>query len=152
MATTTEKRKTRLPRKPHAQKLSPDEHVRKQTGADLQNGWLARHGTLSLTDDRIVFAPTVLDTGLGAKRREIPLDAIRTLERFPLNPNRFSEGGKRARMLIHTDECTYELMVPDLDSWIDTLEKMFHLRAERGLGPQPPVLREGVENFMLADE
>ena len=55
-------------------------------------------------------------------------------------------------MLIHTDECTYERMVPDLDSWIDTLEKMFHLRAERGLGPQPPVLREGVENFMLADE
>jgi hypothetical protein len=152
MATTTDNKSHRLPRKPNADKPRPDEHVRKRSGADLQNGWLARHGTLTLTDDRLVFVPTVLDTGLGAKRREIPLTAIETIERFPRNPNSLNTGGKRARMLIHSDECVYELMVPDLDSWIDTLEKMFHLREQRGLGPMPPVLREGVENFMLTDE
>ncbi len=143
---------SKLPRKPHAPKPRPDEHVRKRSGADLQNGWLARHGTLTLTDERLVFVPTPLDTGLGAKRREMLLGDIDTLERFPRDPNSMSQGGKRARMLVHTDECIYEFMVPDLDSWIDTMEKMFVLREQRGDGPRPPVLREGIENFMLLDE
>jgi hypothetical protein len=151
MAKTAE-HTSKLPRKPNAAKPRPDEHVRKRSGADLQNGWLARHGTLTLTDERLVFVPTPLDTGLGAKRREILLGDIRTLERFPRNPNSMSHGGKRARMLIHTDECVYEFMVPDLDSWIDTMEKMFVLREQRGDGPRPPVLREGIENFMLLED
>jgi hypothetical protein len=143
---------SKLPRKPHAAKPGPDEPIRKRSGADLQNGWLARHGTFTLTDDRLVFVPTLLDTGLGAKRREIMLTDVRTIERFPQNPNDMPRGGKRPRMLLHTDECVYEFMLPDLDSWIDTLEKMFVMRSKRGLGDPPPVLREGVENFMLAEE
>jgi hypothetical protein len=143
---------SKLPRKPHAAKPGPDEPIRKRSGADLQNGWLARHGTFTLTDDRLVFVPTLLDTGLGAKRREIMLTDVRTIERFPRHPNDMPRGGKRPRMLLHTDECVYEFMLPDLDSWIDTLEKMFVMRSKRGLGDPPPVLREGVENFMLAEE
>ena len=34
---------------------SHDEKIRKRSGADLQNGWMGRHGTLYLTDERIVF-------------------------------------------------------------------------------------------------
>jgi hypothetical protein len=143
---------SRLPRKPHAPKPRLDESVRKRSGADLQNGWLARHGTFTMTDDRLVFVPTLLDTGLGAKRREIMLADVRTVERVPRHPNDMPRGGKRPRMLLHTDECVYEFMLADLDSWIDALEKMFVLRVKRGLGDPPPILREGVENFMLADE
>ena len=60
---------SRLPRGPHAERPRPDEKVRKRTGADLQNGWLARHGTLFLSDDRLVFVPTLMDTAMRAKRR-----------------------------------------------------------------------------------
>jgi hypothetical protein len=151
MTTQTEK-KSKLPRLPNADKPRPDEPVRKRTGADLQNGWLGRHGTFTLTDDRLVFVPTFLDTALGAKRREIPLTAITAIERFPRNPNSMPRGGRRPRLLVHTDECVYEFMVPDLDSWIDTLEHMFRLREKRGQGDAPPVLREGVDNFQLTEE
>jgi hypothetical protein len=150
MATT--KKKSKLPRVPNAAKPRPDEAVRKQSGADLQNGWLARHGTLTLTDDRLVFVPTILDTGLGAKRREVPLDSVTAIERFPRHPQDLPRGGRRPRLLLHTDACIYELILPDLDSWIDTLEKIYVLRSRRGLGDGPPVLREGVDNFMLAEE
>jgi len=105
-----------------------------------------------LTDTRIVFVPTPLDTGLGAKRREIMLTDVRAIERFPRNPNDSPRGGRRPRLLLHTDECIYEFMLPDLDSWIDALEKMFVMRSKRGLGDPPQVLREGVENFMLAED
>lgn len=126
--------------------------MRKRSGADLQNGWLGRHGTFTLTDDRILFAPTILDTAMGAKRREFPLADITAIERMPRHPDDLPPGGRRPRLLLHTDECIYEFMLPDLDSWIDTLEKMYILRQRRGLGDGPPILREGVENFMLADE
>jgi hypothetical protein len=43
-------------------------------------------------------------------------------------------------------------MLPDLDSWIDTLEKIYVMRKNRGLGEGPTVIREGVENFMLSEE
>ena len=48
-----------------------------RTGADLQNGWLARHGDLILTEERLVFVPTLLDTALLAKRRQIMLEDVR---------------------------------------------------------------------------
>jgi hypothetical protein len=150
--TATDAPSSRLPRKPNAPKPGPDEAIRKRSGADLQNGWLARHGTFTLTDTRIVFVPTPLDTGLGAKRREIMLTDVRAIERFPRNPNDIPRGGRRPRLLLHTDECIYEFMLPDLDSWIDALEKMFVMRSKRGLGDPPQVLREGVENFMLAED
>jgi len=35
----------------------PDETILKKSGADLQNGWLARHGELYCTEDRLVFVP-----------------------------------------------------------------------------------------------
>jgi hypothetical protein len=149
---TAKSSNSKLPRGPHAPKPRPDEKVRKQSGADLQNGWLARHGTMSLTDERLVFVPTILDTALGAKRREFPLDQVTTIERFPRHPNDLPRGGRRPRLLVHTDACIYEFMLPDLDAWIDTLEKVYVMRKNRGLGDGPNVIREGVENFMLAEE
>jgi hypothetical protein len=142
----------RLPRRPHADKPRPDEKVLKCTGADLQNGWLGRHGDLMLTEERLVFVPTLVDTALLAKRREIRLDAIRAIERFPLSQGIMPRGGRRPRMLLHTDECVYEFMVGDLDAWIDLLERVFQLRARRGEGTAPPVRREGHTNPLLMEE
>lgn len=142
----------RLPRIKHAQKPRPDEKVRKRSGSDLQNGWMGRHGTLFLLDERIVFVPTILDTALGAKRREISLATLRVVERFPKHPEELPVGGKRPRMLLHAPECVYELVVPDLDSWIDSIEIVYNLRNKRGDGHRPTVVREGVENLLLAEE
>lgn len=143
----------KLPRRPHADRPGPDEQILKQGGADLQNGWLSRHGTLSVTDERLVFVPTVLDTALGAKRREILLDEISEIERFPISPDSgISLGGKRPRMILHTPECAYELMVGDLDSWIDSLEKVYAIRAKKGRTYCPAITREGYVNLLLVEE
>ena len=143
----------RLPRRPHAQKPGPDEVVLRQSGADLQNGWLSRHGQLLATDDRLVFLPTPLDTALGAKRREILLDEVSEIERFPISPNSgMPAGGRRPRMMIHTPECTYEFMVGDLDSWIDSLERLYTLRAKRGKAHAPTITREGYTNLLLVED
>jgi hypothetical protein len=139
---------SRLPRGPHAERPRPGENVRKRTGADLQNGWLARHGTLSLTDERLVFVPTILDTLFRAKRREIPLDTLEEIERFPRNPGEFTAGGKRPRVLLHTLECVYEFMVPDLDAWIDAIEIVCENRVKRGEAERTPAItREGYTNL-----
>jgi hypothetical protein len=69
---------SKLPRGRNADRPRPDEKVRKQTGADLQNGWWGRHGTLTLTDDRLVFVPTLLDALMRARRHEVVLDAVPT--------------------------------------------------------------------------
>jgi hypothetical protein len=138
----------RLPRGPQAERPRADEVVRKRTSADLQNGWLGRHGTLLLTDDRLVFVPTPLDTALRAKRREIPLAEIEEIERFPREAAAASGGGRRPRMLLHTRETTYELMVGDLDAWIDALEIVYEMRRERGLPHTPRVTREGYVNML----
>jgi hypothetical protein len=142
----------RLPRGPHAPRPQPDEKIRKQGGADLQNGWLGRHGTLTLTDDRLVFVPTVLDTVLRAKRRQIPLDEITEVERWPKHPGDIPPGAKRPRVYVHTEACVYELMLPDMDAWFDAIQKVYALRAKRGLDYAPTFTREGVENLMMAEE
>jgi hypothetical protein len=147
-----ERSRSRLPRLPHAAQPGPDERVLKRGGADLQNGWLSRHGDLVLTDDRLVFLPTVLDTVLRAKRREIRLDDITTIERFPVRVGDFSPSGRRARMLLHTDACVYEFMVGDLDGWIDTLERVYQVRVSQGHTHRPETLREGHINIFLVDE
>jgi len=142
----------KLPRVKHADRPRPDETVLKQSGADLQNGWLARHGTLFATDDRLVFVPTVLDHVLQAKRREIPLDDITEVERFPLSPGDMPHGGRRPRMLVHTDACVYEFMVGDLDAWIDALERVYQRRArETGNDHTPRITREGYVNLLMED-
>ena len=141
-----------LPRGPHAEKPRPDEAILRRSGADLQNGWLARHGELYATEDRLVFVPTLLDTLLRAKRREITLDDITEIERFPVAPGRMPQGGRRPRMILHTDACSYEIMVPDLDGWIDTLQFIYRRRARRGRPYMPRVTREEYENPLLDDE
>jgi hypothetical protein len=144
--------KHKLPRVKHADRPRPGETVLKQSGADLQNGWLARHGTLFATDDRLLFVPTVLDHALLAKRREIPLGQVTEVERFPVSPADMPVGGKRPRMLIHTDACVYEFMVGDLDAWIDALERVYQRRArETGDDHMPRITREGYVNLLMED-
>jgi hypothetical protein len=143
--------RSKLPRTGHAPPLRDDEKVRKTSDADLQNGWLGRHGRLALTDERVVFTPTPLDRILFAKRREIVLDDITEVERFPKNVEQ-GWAGKRARMLLHTEPCIYEIMVPDLDAWIDAIQKVYQLRAKAGRPHTPTVTREGYENLLLAEE
>ena len=143
--------RSKLPRVAAAPPVGEDERRRKIGDADLQNGWLSRHGSLVMTDDRLVFTPTPLDRAMFAKRREIVLDEISEIERFPKHVD---EGwaGKRARMLLHTPECIYEFIVADLDAWIDALEKVYDLRAKAGRPHRPTVTREGYENLLMADE
>jgi hypothetical protein len=143
---------SKLPRVKHADRPRPGETVLKQSGADLQNGWLARHGTLFATDERLLFVPTVLDHALQAKRREIPLDDISEIERYPLSPGEMSPGGRRPRMLIHTDACVYEFLVGDLDAWIDSLEAVYRRRARAdGNDHMPRITREGYVNLLIED-
>lgn len=152
MGTGATKGNRTLPRGPHADKPRPDEPILRRSGADLQNGWLARHGELYATEDRLVFVPTLLDTALRAKRREIILDDIREIERFPLTPGAMPRGGRRPRMILHTPDCVYEIMVPDLDGWIDTLQRVYRRRAKKGRTYEPVVRREGYDNPLLDDD
>lgn len=143
----------KLPKGPKPDKPRPHENVRKQGGADLQNGWYARHGTLTLTDERLVFVPTILDTALGGHRHQMLLSDVTEVERWPIRPGGIPRGGKRPRLQIHTPACVYEFLVGDLDAWFDAIEKVFRLRADRTPGANLPTFtREGVENLMLAEE
>ncbi len=140
----------RLPRHPNAERPRADEKVWRQGDADLQNGWLARHGKLSLTDTRLVFVPTPLDMLLRARRREIALDSVTRLERVPRDVDGGLVGGRRARFVIADGECDYQVMVGDLDNWLDMLEIVINRR--RGSVTQPPrlsILRDGYVNAML---
>ena len=141
----------KLPRRPHAEKPRPGETIRKRDGADLQNGWYGRHGTLYLTDERIVFVPTILDTLLGGKRRELQYDEIVEIERQPKSPNEMNPGGRRPRMVIHTAECGYEFMVGDLDAWIDAIELMYAHRQKHGHPHRPTVVRESSTSELLRE-
>ena len=152
MTKDAERASGRLPRVPHADRPRPDEKIRKRSGADLQNGWMGRHGTLYLTDERLVFVPTIIDTVLRAKRREIPLASLLEVERYPKGPDELPRAGRRPRLLLHTAECVYEMVVPDMDSWIDSIEVVYNLRAKRGDAYRAKITREGIENLLLAEE
>jgi len=141
----------KLPRRGHAAPLADDEKVRKLSDADLQNGWLGRHGKLHLTDERLLFVPTPLDRLMLAKRREIMLDDMTAVERYPRSVNDLPSV-KRSRMILHTDECNYEFMVGDVDAWIDAIEKVFDLRRKAGRPHMPEILRDDYENLLLAEE
>ncbi len=147
MGTTNRK----MPRLPHADKPRPDETVRKRGGADLQNGWYGRHGTLYLTDERVVFVPTILDTLLGGKRRALRYEDITEVERLPASPDDIVPGGRRPRMVLHTAECGYEFMVGDLDAWIDALEIMYAHRVKQGQAHSPVVTRTGSTTALLRE-
>ena len=141
----------KLPRVKHADRPRPGEIIRKRGGADLQNGWLGRHGTLSLGDERIVFVPTILDTLMRAKRREFPLDEIIEVERYPASPGGATPGGKRPRMIIHTEECGYEFMVGDLDAWIDAIQMVYAHRRRNGSEHTPTFVRTGSSTSALME-
>ena len=145
------KRKRKMPRRPHAEKPQPGETVRKRGGADLQNGWYGRHGTLYLADERLVFVPTTLDTILGGKRRELLYDEILEVERSPASPDEIVPGGRRPRMILHTAECGYEFMVGDLDAWIDAIEIMYAHRNKHGHPHAPTVTRQGSTTALLRE-
>jgi hypothetical protein len=141
----------RLPRRSHADKPRAGETIRKRGGADLQNGWYGRHGTLYLTDDRLVFVPTILDTALGGKRRELTYDDIVEVERYPSTPDGMIPGGKRPRIILHTAECGYELMVADMDAWIDAIEVMYAHRHKNGHPHAPTFVRDGSTTELLRE-
>lgn len=143
--------KSKMPRRPHAEKPRPGETVRKRGGADLQNGWYGRHGTLYLTDERIVFVPTILDTLLGGKRRDFTYDDIVEVERSPASPDEIVAGGRRPRMILRTAECGYEFMVGDLDAWIDAIEIMYAHRNKHGQPHVPTITRVGSTTALLRE-
>lgn len=140
----------RLPRLPHADRPRADEKILKRTGADLNNGWLARHGTLYLTDQRLVFVPTALDHLLGAKRREIARADLEVVERWPLSPGGMPRGAKRPRLILHANGVRYQVLLPDLDGWFDLLQ-VFYAKARKGDpgAHMPEFRREGVDNALL---
>ena len=141
---------TKLPRNGHAPKLGPDEPVLKKTNTDLNNGWLGRHGQLHLTNERVLFVPTPLDHLLGAKRREIPLDDIRAVERWPLSPGEVPRGAKRPRLFIDTADTRYIFLPSDLDGWFDLLQLVFYKRSKEDPGSgRPEFRRTGIENGLL---
>jgi hypothetical protein len=142
----------RLPKVAHAERPRPDEKVLRQTGADLNNGWLARHGTLYLCEDRIVFVPTPLDTALRAKRREIALDDLEAVERWPARPGTMPQGGKRPRLILHAGGVGHEFLVPDLDGWFDLFEVILCRRGRQTGARLPEFIREGVENPLIEPE
>lgn len=148
MGTTTNQK---LPRVANAERPRPGEIVRKRGGADLQNGWMGRHGNMYLCDDRAVFVPTILDMIMGAKRREFPLDDILAIERVPKHPDDIVPGAKRPRVVIHTAECAYQFMFSDLDPWIDAFEIVYRHRAKNGKPHMPEVLREGSTTELLME-
>lgn len=145
---------SKLPRGPQPDRVRPGEKVMRSGGADLQNGWLARHGTLSLTEERLVFVPTPLDRLMRARRHEILFSRLTEVERQPADPAGGNPGGRRARMVVRDDVCAYEFMVSDLDSWIDTIEVTVD-RARRagraGAGEQLRVIRTNYVNPFLDD-
>lgn len=142
--------RTRLPRVTHCDKPRDGERVLRQTGTDLNNGWLARHGQLSLTEERLVFVPTLLDHALGAKRREILLDDIRAVERWPLSPGHIPRGGKRPRLFIDTADVRYIFLPADLDGWFDLLQLVFYKRSKEDPGSgRPEFRRTGIENGLM---
>ncbi|MFZ4755575.1 MAG: hypothetical protein ACOYL4_06140 [Miltoncostaeaceae bacterium] len=140
----------RLPRVAHAERPRPDEKILWKTGADLNNGWLGRHGTLYLTEQRLVFVPTPLDHLLRAKRREIAREDIEAIERFPLSPGVMPRGAKRPRMYLFANGVRYQFMVPDLDPWIDILEVVYTRAHEADSSVRiPEIRRNGIENALL---
>lgn len=128
-----------------------DERVLKRSATDMQTGWLARHGTLFLTDTRLVFVPTPLDAALRAKRREMPLSAITEIERSPEAPGEIPRDGKRPRVRFHMDGVVWDFLVGDIDAWIDLLEVVYARRERRGEGRGPSVRRRGHVNVLLEE-
>ena len=53
-------------------------------------------------------------------------------------------------MILHTTACDYEIMVADLDGWIDSLIRIYHLRAKKGSTYEPTVTREDYVDFAHA--
>lgn len=116
----------------------------------MNNGWLGRHGTLYLTDDRVVFVPTLLDHLLGAKRREIRLEDIRAVERWPISPGDMPRGGKRPRLFVDTADVRYILLPADMDGWFDLIQLVFYRRSREQPGSgRPEFRRTGMENGLL---
>ena len=119
----------RLPRVAHAERPRPDEKILWKTGADLNNGWLGRHGTLYLTEQRLVFVPTPLDHLLRAKRREIAREDIEAIE--ARRGTEVLERGDGALLALFTDRWQVqwvqrdhpEVMLEPLVAEVDTVAR-----------------------------
>ena len=49
---------------------------------------------------------------------------------------------------MHTRECVYEFMVPDMDAWIDAVEIVCEARIRHGAEHMPTITREGYQNLL----
>ena len=72
---------SKLPRVKHAPKPRPDEKVMRRSGADLNNGWLARGGHLRLHDDHLSFAPSRIERQLLARDVRVDIGQLRATAR-----------------------------------------------------------------------
>ncbi len=108
--------------------------------AQMWNGTDTLYGNEWIRYDQSYFKIMVAEDGIY----RIPYEALQN--------SGLPAGGRRPRMLIHTPECTCEFMVGDLDSWIDSLERVYVLRAKKGKTHAPTITREGYTNLLLVEE
>ena len=86
-----------LPRGPHAEKPGPDETILQQSGADLQNGWLARHGELSPPRTGWSSCPPSSTRSCAPSAARSSSTTSREIERFPVSPRRNAPAAAAAR-------------------------------------------------------
>jgi hypothetical protein len=87
---------------------------------------------------------------MGAKRREILLDDIVAVERWPRSPGEMPRGAKRPRLFIDTAKVRYIFLPTDLDGWFDILQLVFYRRSKENPGSgMPEFRRSGVENGLI---
>lgn len=101
--------------------LGPSETVRWQKLANRTQGSRAVGGRLYLTESRLLFVPTHLDSITGGKRWELPLAQLRSVGRQDADGGLFS-GGLRTRLRLDTDAGTELFVVNDIDEVIAELD------------------------------
>jgi hypothetical protein len=93
--------------------LEAREKVLLQERADWSRRGIARGGTLVVTDDRVVFQPTSMETSLGLHPAAWKRAEIKKVEVAPRSWNPFS-GASRRRLRIEFLDSTQALfVVPD---------------------------------------
>lgn len=114
--------------------LGAEQGVRKRGLVSVNSGWLARGGLLRLLDDRLEFEPNPLERLLGARHRIFAFDDITLIERRPANPGEMDPTGKTARMRIHMNGRSVDVIPAggSLDAWLTAIRQELLLWVRRG--------------------